>query len=177
MSIAAFRSSPQHQDYGKLAEEHMKHDLEQSDRDALVKASRRVGLPTTVGTLVGLGLGLYAAVRLRKVRANMFNAFRAAEKPNHVLFANGRKEAVPDVTPYLQPSRWGDIATYFFFGLGGTIFGGELGFLVGTWSASRLITRDPARKRRIETAYRNFKADLLRREAAKLEAGGDSVIF
>lgn len=91
MSIAAFRSSPQHQDYGKLAEEHMKHDLEQSDRDALVKASRRVGLPTTVGTLVGLGLGLYAAVRLRKVRANMFNAFRAAEKPNHVLFANGRK--------------------------------------------------------------------------------------
>src|SRR5690348_13480210 len=40
-------------------------------------------------------------------------------------------EAVPDVTPYMKPSRWGDIATYFFFGLGGTIFGGELGFLVG----------------------------------------------
>ena len=81
------------------------------------------------------------------------------------------------MTPYLQPSRWGDFATYFFFGLGGTVFGGELGFLVGTWSASRLITRDPARKRRIETAYRNFKADLLRQEASKLEAGGDSVIF
>jgi len=75
----------------------MKHDLEPSDRDALVKASKRVVLPSTVGTLIGLGLGVYAAVRLRKVRANMFNAFRASEKPTHVVFANGRQGQSPRV--------------------------------------------------------------------------------
>jgi len=177
MSFAALRSSPQREDYQKLAEEHMKHDLEPSDRDALVKASKRVVLPSTVGTLVGLGLGVYAAVRLRKVRANMFNAFRASEKPTHVVFANGRQESIPDVTQYLQPSRWGDFATYFFFGLGGTVLGGELGFLLGSWSATRLITKDPARKHRIESAYRGFKADLLRNEAARLESGKHSIVL
>ncbi|KAH7040582.1 uncharacterized protein B0I36DRAFT_233498 [Microdochium trichocladiopsis] len=174
MSIAAFRPSPKHDEYRKLAAEHMEHDLEPTDRNALVKASKRVGLTTTIGTVVGLGLGVYAAYRLRKVRLSMFNALRAAEKPTHVVFADGRAEPVPDITPYLQPTRWGDVATYFFFGLGGTIFGGELGLLVGTWSASRLVSKDPARKGRIETAYRRFKADLLRREAARLEAGKDS---
>ncbi|RYO83400.1 hypothetical protein DL766_006821 [Monosporascus sp. MC13-8B] len=172
MPFAAFRRSPRHEDLAKLADEHIKHDLEPSDRDALVKAARSVTMPATLGTLVGLGLGVYAAFRLRKVRGDMFNAFRATEKPTHVLFANGRKEAVPDITPYMQPSMYGDIATYFFFGLGGTFLGGELGFLLGTWSASRYITKDPARQKRIETAYRRFKADYLRREADRLESGG-----
>lgn len=70
----------------------------------------------------------------------------------------------------MQPSRYGDIATYFFFGLGGTVLGGELGFLLGTWSASRLIDKDAARRSRIEAAYRRFKADYLRQEAARLES-------
>lgn len=81
-------------------------------------------------------------------------------------------EPIPDITPYMQPSRFGDIATYFFFGLGGTIVGGELGFLLGSWSAARLISKDPARKGRVENAYRKFRADVLRREAKQLEAGG-----
>jgi hypothetical protein len=66
----------------------------------------------------------------------------------------------------------GDWATYVFFGLGGTIVGGELGFLLGTWSAARTIASDPQRKKRIETAYRKFKADCLRQEAKRLEEGG-----
>ena len=74
----------------------------------------------------------------------------------------------------MRPSRYGDIATYFFFGLGGTILGGELGLLLGTWSASRALSKDPARRKRIESAYRRFKADYLRREAARLEAGGET---
>lgn len=78
---------------------------------------------------------------------------------------------MPDVTPYLQPTRLGDIATYFFFGLGGTILGGELGLLVGSWSAARLLSSDADRKSRIETAYRKFKADWLRHEAKKLDGG------
>lgn len=95
MSFAALRKSDRHDDLGKLAEEHLKHDLTQEDRDALVKASTRVTGPAVIGTLVGLGLGIYAAFRLRRVRANMFSVFRAAEKPTHVIFADGRKGKQP----------------------------------------------------------------------------------
>jgi L-asparaginase/Glu-tRNA(Gln) amidotransferase subunit D len=91
MSLAAFRKTEPHDDLAKLANEHMKHDLEPSDRDALLKATTRVTTSTTVGTLVGLGLGLYAAIKLRKIRTEMFAAFRAAEKPSYVVFANGRQ--------------------------------------------------------------------------------------
>ncbi|KAK6204173.1 hypothetical protein LQW54_008407 [Pestalotiopsis sp. IQ-011] len=172
MSFAAFRKSPEHEDLAKLAEEHMKHDLEPSDREVLEKAAGKVSVPAAIGTIVGLGLGVYAAFRLRKARVGMFNAFRATEKPTHVVFAGGRTESVPDITPYLRPTRLGDWATYIFFGLGGTIVGGELGFLLGTWSAARTIASDPQRKKRIETAYRRFKADYLRQEAKRLDEGG-----
>lgn len=91
MPFALFRKSPQHEELGKLADEHIQHDLEPSDRDALVKAATSITMPTAIGTLVGLGLGVYAALRLRRVRADMFQAFRATEKPTHVVFANGRQ--------------------------------------------------------------------------------------
>lgn len=100
MPFAIFRKSPQHDELGKLAEDHMNHDLEQSDRDALVKAAGKVSMPTAVGTLLGLGLGVYAAFRLRRVRTDMFNAFRATEKPTHVVFSNGRQGLYP---LFIQP--------------------------------------------------------------------------
>lgn len=78
------------EDLAKLAEEHMKHDLEPSDREVLEKAAGKVSVPAAIGTIVGLGLGVYAAFRLRKARVGMFNAFRATEKPTHVVFAGGR---------------------------------------------------------------------------------------
>ncbi|KAL7624631.1 hypothetical protein AAE478_006200 [Parahypoxylon ruwenzoriense] len=126
MSLAIFRRPEQYTDLGKLAEEHKQHDLTQDDRNALVKASTRLTTPTVIGTLAGLGLGIYAAFRLRQVRVDMFNAFRAAEKPTHVIFADGRKEVIPNITPFIQPTRYGDMATYFFFGLGGTILGAKI---------------------------------------------------
>ncbi|KAI0432836.1 hypothetical protein F5Y09DRAFT_300534 [Xylaria sp. FL1042] len=171
MSLAAFRKSEQHDELTRLANEHIQSDLEPSDREALMKATTRVATATTLGSLIGLGLGLYASFRLRKMRTEMFAAFRAGEKPTSVIFANGRQEPVPDLTPYMRPTRLGDFATYFFFGLGGTILGGELGLFTGTWAASRNISKDPARRQRVEKAYRAFKVDLLRKQAEQLESG------
>ncbi len=79
------------EDIGRLAEEHFKHDLQDSDRDALKNAESKIGTHATVGSLLGLGLGLFLALRLRGSRTKMFNAFRAAEKPTHVRFADGRE--------------------------------------------------------------------------------------
>jgi hypothetical protein len=43
-----------------------------------------------IASLAGLGLGVYFAARLRKMRLAYFNAFRAMEKPVEVRFADGR---------------------------------------------------------------------------------------
>lgn len=90
MSLAALRKSPQHEDLAKLAEEHFQNDLDESDRDVLKKSARTVSVHAAVGSLAGLGLGVYLAYRLRKVRLDVFNAIRVAEKPTHVVFAGGR---------------------------------------------------------------------------------------
>jgi len=147
----------------------MQNDFNQSDRDALNGAARTFSTYTTIGSLLGLGFGAAMAFRVRKIRTDYFKAFRAMDKPTHVQFANGRTEALPDLTPMLKPSPLGDAAAYFFFGAGGLFVGGETGLLLGSYSAKRAITSDPERKARIETAYKRFRADILRRELALLE--------
>lgn len=79
----------------KLADEHIQHDLQQSDRDALKDAASKVSLWTTVGSALGVGLGLYVAMRLRSTRRAVFQAFRAQEKPTKVVFADGRTGMYP----------------------------------------------------------------------------------
>jgi hypothetical protein len=101
----------------------------------------------------------------------MFNAFRTSEKPTAVQFANGRTETLPDLTPMLKPSTLGDIATYTLFGLGGLFVGGETGLLTGGLSAQSAIKKDPEARKRIETAFRKFRAETLRLEADQLEKG------
>lgn len=88
-SLAAFRKSSR-DDLTKLAEEHLQHDLQQADRDVLRAAAARVTTHAAIGSLLGLGLGVFMAYRLRSARAAMFNAFRAQEKPTMVQFASGR---------------------------------------------------------------------------------------
>ena len=88
-SLAAFRKSGQ-DELSKLAEEHMQHDLQQSDRDALRNAASKLSTYATVGSLLGLGLCVFMAYRLRTARNTMFKAFRAREKPTRVQFADGR---------------------------------------------------------------------------------------
>lgn len=46
-----------------------------------------------------------------------------------------------------------------------------MGLLSGASSARRSILRDGESKKRIETAFRGFRADVLRREVEALESG------
>ncbi len=43
--------------------------------------------------------------------------------------------------------------------------------LTGTLSANRTIASDPESRKRIENAFRRFRADVLRRQAEQLEKG------
>jgi hypothetical protein len=188
-SLALFRKSMGNE-LGALAEQHYQHEcvplyqsiailcilttlpsLQASDRATLQSAASRLSTHTTIGSVVGFSLGLYAAIRLRRNRTAMFNAFRTTEKPVAVQFAGGRTETLPDLTPMLKPSTLGDIATYTLFGLGGLFVGGETGLLTGGLSAGSAIRKDPEAKRRIETAFRKFRAETLRLEADQLEKG------
>jgi hypothetical protein len=49
-----------------------------------------------------------------------------------------------------------------------------IGLLGGSASASRSITKDPEMRKRIENAFRKFRADVLRREADEIDRA-DSV--
>ena len=78
-------------------------------------------------------------------------------------------EAIPDLTAYARPSIIGDVAAYTFFGFGGLFIGGETGLLTGSASAGRTINRNSESRERIETAFRRFRADVLRKEADALD--------
>lgn len=80
-------------------------------------------------------------------------------------------EAIPDITPLLQPTGAGDVATYGFFGIAGLFLGGDLGLLLGQSASRKTITQNPETKARVERAYRGFKADVLRKELQALEDG------
>jgi hypothetical protein len=80
----------------QLAENHIQHDLRDSDREALNSAAKKLSTYTTIGSLVGLGLGVVLAFRVRSVRAQAFKAIRAVEKPTHVRFADGREGMMLD---------------------------------------------------------------------------------
>lgn len=63
------------------------------------------------------------------------------------------------------------MATYLLSFLGGFFLGGGTGLVTGLYFAKRTITRDPEAKARIETAYRKFRADGLRKRADCLDSG------
>ncbi|KAI9697101.1 MAG: hypothetical protein M1820_007916 [Bogoriella megaspora] len=173
-SLAAFRRGPGAQ-FAGLAEEHFKHDLEESDRSALKSAASTISTHATIGTAIGLGLGFALAWRIRSGRVAAFRAFKAHERPVKVEFNDGRTEALPDMTPLLKPTPFGDFFTFFFFGAGGLFIGGETGLMTGSWRAGSAIRRDPESQKRIETAFRRFRADVLKAQIAELERDDGSV--
>ncbi|KAF2092101.1 hypothetical protein K490DRAFT_32565 [Saccharata proteae CBS 121410] len=175
-SLAALREHPG-DELVQLADKHMQHDLTDKDRDMLKRAGGKFSTHATIGTLLGLGLGAFLAFRVRNVRLQAYKTLRATERPTKLMFEDGRTEPLPDLTPYMKPSTFGDIATYVFFCAGGLFIGGETGMLTGSWSAKRTIERDQEAKRRIETAFKRFKADVLRKEAERLEGDSGSGIL
>ena len=128
--------------------------LRQSDRDALQKAASTVSTHVSVGSVLGLGLAIFAAYRLRANRSAMFSAFKTGEQPVAVRFASGKEEALPDLTSVMKPSRVGDVATYTLLGAGGLFLGGETGLLSGSLRAKQQIGADRESRERIETAFK-----------------------
>ncbi|KAF2206659.1 hypothetical protein CERZMDRAFT_89149 [Cercospora zeae-maydis SCOH1-5] len=167
-SIALFRKGlgP---DLNQLAEKHYQHDLTESDRDAIKSAASTLSLHTAIGSALGLTLSLLLASRIRRSRARLFRTFKTTEKPTHVRFADGREEALPDLSPLLKPSRLGDFATFGFLGLGGVFVGGETGLLTGSLSAKGQLLRDEEMRGRIQGALKAFRVEVLRKEAEELE--------
>ncbi|KAF2642262.1 PLC-like phosphodiesterase [Massarina eburnea CBS 473.64] len=98
--LAAFRDRGS-KHLRELAEQHLQHDLNQSDRDTLKSAAGKVSSYASIGSLLGVGLGVYCAFRLRSMRLAYFNAFRAMERPVEVRFADGRtRVSIPStITP------------------------------------------------------------------------------
>ncbi|KAK2804115.1 hypothetical protein FQN50_006743 [Emmonsiellopsis sp. PD_5] len=88
-SLAAFRGTTRNE-LTSLAQEHMQHDLHPADRSKLKQAASKLGTHAQIGSVLGVGLGLFMAYRIRRLRVDTFNAFRVAEKPTHIQFANGR---------------------------------------------------------------------------------------
>ncbi|KAK8225548.1 hypothetical protein HDK77DRAFT_487632 [Phyllosticta capitalensis] len=168
-SLAALRKHAG-DELAELAEQHMKHDLNENDREVLKGAASKFGFHTTLGSLIGLGVGLFLAIRVRNARTATLNALRTVEKPTHVQFADGRLEPLPDINSMLKPSALGDTATILLFSAGGLFLGGELGMLTGTASARRTISQDPESMKRITSAFRRFRADALRKEAKWLDS-------
>lgn len=112
---------------------------------------------TGIGSIIGVGLGVLLAFRIRTGRRQMFTAFKAVEKPSAVRFADGREEALPNLEPLLRPSRLGDFATYFLLGTGGLFLGGETGLLTGSFRARQQIAADRESGERIKIALQRFQ--------------------
>ena len=69
----------------------MWHSLNQRDRENLEVAANKLSRHVIIGSIVGLGLGVAMAWKIRSDRIKLFNAFRAMQKPTHVRFADGRE--------------------------------------------------------------------------------------
>lgn len=88
--FAPFRNNP-NEDLAKLGEEHMQKDLKEEDRELLKRASSKVRTHATVGSILGLGLGIALAYRIRSNRAAVYNALKVASRPTEVVFSNGAR--------------------------------------------------------------------------------------
>lgn len=90
--FALFRPHP-NDELARIGEAHLKQDLSPDDRARLRTAASRVTNYTTVGSLLGLGLGAAMAYRIHTNRVALYNAFKMVNRPVEVIFPNGRRGA------------------------------------------------------------------------------------
>eukprot|EP00026_Physarum_polycephalum_P018374 Phypoly_transcript_19935.p1 GENE.Phypoly_transcript_19935~~Phypoly_transcript_19935.p1 ORF type:complete len:184 (+),score=23.69 Phypoly_transcript_19935:91-642(+) len=176
-SLALMRNGP-HKAYAQLAEDHLQHDLNADERAILEKAAGKVSMHVTVGSLVGIGLGLALAFRLRQSAVRIFQTVKRAEKPIAFQYKDGHTEPLPDMDALMRgPSTLSTVLTATLFSVGGLFLGGEIGTMTGLWSAKSTLNHDPVARGRIEKAFRNFQADVLRKQADAIQAGKEELDF
>lgn len=90
MSLAAFRKHTQHDELAQLAESHFKNDLTADDKEVLKGAAGTISLHSSIGSVVGLGLGCLLAYRVRSLRKSWFTQFQASDAPRQVIYASGK---------------------------------------------------------------------------------------
>jgi len=88
--FALFRPHP-NDELARIGEAHLKRDLSADDRARLRTAASKVTNYTTVGSLLGLGLGAAMAYRIHTNRVALYNAFKMVNRPVEVIFPNGRR--------------------------------------------------------------------------------------
>lgn len=88
--FALFRPHP-NDELAHIGEAHLKQDLSADDRARLRTAASKVTNYTTVGSLLGLGLGAAMAYRIHTNRVALYNAFKMVNRPVEVIFPNGRR--------------------------------------------------------------------------------------
>jgi len=69
------------------------YSLNRDDRKTLERAASKLSTHITIGSLIGLGVGVALAWQIRSNRVKFFNAFKAMQRPTHVKFADGREGA------------------------------------------------------------------------------------
>lgn len=118
---------------------------------------------------LGLGIGLWGTLALRRRRIVFYNASKTIETPIALQFKDGHSVPFPDIIQ--PPSTFHTLFTGFLFATAGIFIGGEIGLLTGSISAKGAITRDEASKKRIDAAFRRLKADVMRKQADMIEKG------
>ncbi|PYH88048.1 hypothetical protein BO71DRAFT_339714 [Aspergillus ellipticus CBS 707.79] len=153
----------------RLADDPLQRTLRLQDRDALRDAARSILAGNVAGTLIGSGLGVWSAFRLRRARRAFARVFRVHDRPSHLFFRSGHIEDIPDVTPLLKSHILGDIAACIFGTAGGFFIGSQIGFYLGTSNAGSILTRDIEGGKRIAKASMKSRAAELREEADMLD--------
>ena len=88
-------------EHTRRVEDHIENTLSEDDRNAIKKVQWTVASYNTVVPCLGLVAGLLGAHRLRANKLAMLRAFRAQERPTHVVFASGRTGMLAQHTRFL----------------------------------------------------------------------------
>ncbi len=65
--------------------------LTANDREIIKSAGSTLSTHITIGSLIGVGLGAFLALRVRQNRTKALEAFKTARKPEFVRFADGKE--------------------------------------------------------------------------------------